>query len=264
MVLEERLCLKIHIVDYYNSNNGFGGWRDKEQVDYYFRNIFKNTDYRPEPNIKEADVVLFTGGEDINPGLYRKGIHMTTIFNSQRDKQEVAMFDIAQSYGAFCIGICRGAQLLCALSGGSLFQDVSDHTRSHRMTFERDKSQYIVSSTHHQMMNPYHLPVEDYELIGYAKLGGKVESDVRGVPAMIKGVNVSLNPKFKNPEIVYFKKTKSFAMQLHPEIMSNSEENQEFFEKLESLIVEKYLQDIEKYTPIESMNYINKFVLNEA
>ena len=59
-------------------------------VGYDWCNItsFLLFDFEKVDNIKEADIVMFTGGEDINPALYGDVPHPTTHF-SNRDDMEV-------------------------------------------------------------------------------------------------------------------------------------------------------------------------------
>ena len=70
-------------------------------------------------NIEEADIVLFTGGEDISPELYGCKKHETTYFTRRRDEEEVSAFNKMRP-NQLAVGICRGAQLFCALNGGIL------------------------------------------------------------------------------------------------------------------------------------------------
>ena len=50
-------------------------------------------------DIQDADLVVFTGGEDIDPALYGKYPHKQTWFNRDRDKTEVEFFDYAKAEG---------------------------------------------------------------------------------------------------------------------------------------------------------------------
>ena len=83
-------------------------------------------------DMKDAQVVLFTGGEDINPELYGCKKHPSTWFNTKRDQFEVESFKKVAS-DQLCVGVCRGFQLFSAMYGGKLAQDVSGHWcgRSH-------------------------------------------------------------------------------------------------------------------------------------
>ena len=58
-------------------------------------------------NIKEAHIVLFTGGEDVDPSLYNCAKHHTTFSNIKRDLHEKDMFEQV-SENQLVIGICRG------------------------------------------------------------------------------------------------------------------------------------------------------------
>ena len=62
-------------------------------------------------DMTEADIVLFTGGEDVNPALYNKCKHPTTHFNEKRDKAEVSVFRKIKPT-QLALGICRGSQFL--------------------------------------------------------------------------------------------------------------------------------------------------------
>lgn len=62
-------------------------------------------------DIKEAEVVLFTGGEDVDPSLYGCEKEPRTYSNIQRDLEEKAVFESVDSEKQICLGICRG--LIC-------------------------------------------------------------------------------------------------------------------------------------------------------
>lgn len=62
-------------------------------------------------DIKEADVVLFTGGEDVDPSLYGCEAHPRTYSNLQRDLEEKKVFESVDPSKQVCLGICRG--LIC-------------------------------------------------------------------------------------------------------------------------------------------------------
>ena len=99
-----------------------------------------------------ADLVIFAGGEDINPALYNQEPHDKTSFNSARDDKEVHLYNYCLENGIPMVGVCRGAQLLHVMNGGSLYQDVDGHYSAHPM-FHKKGNRLIssVSSVHHQM-----------------------------------------------------------------------------------------------------------------
>lgn len=59
-------------------------------------------------NLEEADLVLFTGGEDVSPNLYKCRKHSTTHSNPTRDTMEKEIFEKINPNKQVCLGICRG------------------------------------------------------------------------------------------------------------------------------------------------------------
>ena len=62
-------------------------------------------------NLEEADIVMFTGGEDVDPSLYGCEKHPTTYSNIVRDLEEKAVFEKVRS-DQLCVGICRGLRIV--------------------------------------------------------------------------------------------------------------------------------------------------------
>lgn len=62
-------------------------------------------------NIEEADIVMFTGGEDVDPSLYGCEKHPTTYSNIKRDLEEKAIFEKVRP-DQLCLGICRGLRIV--------------------------------------------------------------------------------------------------------------------------------------------------------
>ena len=53
--------------------------------------------------VEDADIVLFTGGEDVDPSLYGCKKHPTTYSNLQRDLEEKAIFEQVRQ-DQICLG----------------------------------------------------------------------------------------------------------------------------------------------------------------
>lgn len=103
---------------------------------------------------EDADLIQFTGGEDVSPMLYGEVKHPRTGCNPMRDQKESDVF--LQFYQKPKAGICRGGQFLNVMSGGFMHQDVDNHAiaGTHEATYD-DGRTFQVTSTHHQMMeNP--------------------------------------------------------------------------------------------------------------
>ena len=101
-------------------------------------------------DIKKANIVIFTGGEDVDPSLYGHDKHPTTYSNLERDKYEQEMFNKI-SKNQFVLGICRGNQFLAVMNGFPLYQDIPNHAIWHTHPIENGDEVYEITSTHHQM-----------------------------------------------------------------------------------------------------------------
>ena len=77
----------------------------------------------------DLDGILFTGGEDIAPERYGKADERDrcTEIDESRDASEFAL--AKQATHLPTLGICRGAQLLNVVQGGTLHTDISGHTK---------------------------------------------------------------------------------------------------------------------------------------
>jgi len=80
----------------------------------------------PLPDALEGcDGVLLTGGEDVDPALYRDAArHPTVEVNRARDDYELALTRAAIARGLPIFAICRGVQILNVAAGGTLVQDL--------------------------------------------------------------------------------------------------------------------------------------------
>lgn len=162
-------------------------------------------------------LVVFGGGEDINPELYGHNNYgsYTGQGLSFRDKLEKFYFNEVKKAKLPMLGICRGAQFLCAMTGGALVQHADGHLGNHLLsTF--DSKDVVMSSAHHQMMIPN--PTSKYQLLAWTKnlTGGGVSYDSRRLNRLLEGEQFF----DKEPEIVYFEEVNALAVQGHPEFMS--------------------------------------------
>jgi gamma-glutamyl-gamma-aminobutyrate hydrolase PuuD len=167
-------------------------------------------------NIEEANVVLFTGGEDVDPVLYGKKKHYTTHCNIQRDKYEQQIFSRIKPEQV-ALGICRGSQFLCVMNGGLLVQNCNHHAMygTHEIFNEQTGESYEITSTHHQMQYPYNLDNSDYTVLFKSK---ENRSDYHEGD----GIEESILEKRGEPEIVLYHKQglpKCLAVQGHPEMI---------------------------------------------
>lgn len=194
---------------------------------------FSHTD-----NLEEADVVLFTGGEDINPALYGQKPIPETWFSEKRDEFELEMFSRVKSH-QLCVGICRGNQLACALYGGILAQDVSAHWigGTHKIRkiecskpgFEDLPELMNIPSLHHQMTYPYDMPETDYTVLYVS------DENRSSYYLPLTDEQVEKMQKYGEPEVTLYHKPYMpifLGIQGHPEMMPMKSEEIYVFNQL--------------------------------
>lgn len=117
----------------------------------YGKNKPGSTVYRGTKDISKADIVVFTGGADVDPQLYNEIQLSKTFIDPSRDKLDLEAWGLAPET-AIKVGICRGAQFLNVMCGGSLWQDVDGHRQGHTIVDRMTGNRLFATSTHHQMM----------------------------------------------------------------------------------------------------------------
>lgn len=179
------------------------------------------------PELKGKKLLVLTGGADISPSIYNQKVGKTDAgeLPSKRDKYEINLVRAAVQEGIPIVGICRGAQLLCALAGGSLWQDVKGHEHiSHAILYKGEE--LMSNSVHHQMM----IPPADAEVLATTKivLSPQKWGEDRDTP---------VEDTSPEPEIVYFPGIKALGIQGHPEWMGQGSP----FVKLTNQLIKEYL-----------------------
>lgn len=95
-----------------------------------------------------CDGILMTGGHDVDPGVYHEETKASCgVSCSRRDQMESYLFDRCYREDKPVLGICRGIQLMNALLGGTLYQDLpTEHPSSveHHMSPPYDRSIHTV------------------------------------------------------------------------------------------------------------------------
>jgi putative glutamine amidotransferase len=79
----------------------------------------------PAAVVRQADGILLTGGDDLDPALFGEAPHSTyEPAEPGRDAFEVALVREALATGRPVLAICRGLQVLNVAAAGSLIQDI--------------------------------------------------------------------------------------------------------------------------------------------
>ena len=185
-------------------------------------------------SLEDADIVFFTGGEDVDPSLYGCKKHLSTYSNLDRDLEEKEIFEKIRP-DQFVVSVCRGSQFTCVMNGGILAQDCSGHAinRTHGIT--DGKTLYQITSTHHQMQYPFVIPDDKYTILfkAYKNLSGfYIGEKINSYEFLIHG----------EPEVVLYHHEDlptCLAIQGHPEMMPDSPVSHYFNELIHNLVNEK-------------------------
>jgi hypothetical protein len=148
-------------------------------------------------------VLVFSGGDDVTPELYGCKPHIRTRNNTRRDAFE--MWEFHKALNKKKIGICRGGQFLNVMSGGGMYQHIEGHTESHTCKDHYSGKQYLVTSTHHQMMKPG----------GGAKIIGTTQGQAKRVEDEM-GNKIDFGQNY-DIEVLSYHNTYSICFQPHPE-----------------------------------------------
>lgn len=151
---------------------------------------------------RENGLLLLEGGADIGTDLYGEENRWSSPA-PRRDRREIALYDMAREFNVPILGICRGHQLIAALNGGTLYQDIyrdgatKGHSDGKVNTFGIMAEWYpeglFVNSMHHQA--------------------------VKKVPS--NAVVVARDAKDNLIEALDYPGDKIFSVQWHPEFMSD-------------------------------------------
>lgn len=171
--------------------------------------------YEETKFIDECDIIIFNGGEDVATELYGEKPVMTRVprYPSGRDKYEKRIYEEYRGK-KFMLGICRGAQFLNVMNGGTLWQDVDNHGRDHTILDLPSGQFYRATSTHHQMMRPN---FDDGILIAVAS-----ESKLRRRDGEVQSIDPKATPDL-DVEIVWYPGNRTLCIQGHPEYVPGSQ-----------------------------------------
>jgi gamma-glutamyl-gamma-aminobutyrate hydrolase PuuD len=188
---------------------------------YAYEKFFKFLGWEVVFSLSQANLVCFTGGEDVSPYLYGAVEHRYTHYNRSRDVKEMGIYNAAQQLNIPCVGICRGGQFLNVMNGGAMYQHVSSHTRDHLITDVLSLETLLVTSTHHQMMKP----AKNALIVATSHMYGTRE--------WYEGKEFHNDVSDLDIEVVWYAKTQSLCFQPHPEFSGSVyQPMKEYFEML--------------------------------
>ena len=179
------------------------------------------TDYKIIQRLVENfDGFLLTGGQDVSPKLYGEEILSECgQINQQRDEMEQILIKQVIELDKPMLGICRGIQILNAVLGGTLYQDLPMQYSSeidHYMMPPYDRVVHKVilneKAPLYSILNVKEIGVNSYHHQAIKDLSEKLEIAAVSEDGIIEGVYMP-DKKFV------------LAMQWHPELSYQVDEN---------------------------------------
>jgi putative glutamine amidotransferase len=186
--------------------------------------VFKDYGWDVTKSLHDSDVVVLIGGADINPSWYGQLAHPRTGKPIEAwDERTAYLTQHAFTYQKPLIGICRGAQFINAVVGGSMYQDVNGHSRSHNIKDLRTGDIYEVNSIHHQMM----IPAKNIAEV----LAVAVDTNLTERHYMEGTIAVCKHGKNDEPEVeaIWYKHVKALCFQAHPEYADPNSGTRRYF-----------------------------------
>ena len=191
-----------------------------------FTEMFVRSGCRKAETIYDADVVVFTGGVDVNPALYGQKPHLKTRYDEERDAQDKEMFDECALLGIPMFGVCRGMQFLHVMMGGELHQDLDFHQSKHSI-YDCVGQTIVpcVSSVHHQCVAPR----QDNKMLVVAYVSKSTYK--------YQDANTKLKSQTRDIEAVFYPGVCAFGVQGHPEYAGFPDFTVWCLKKLEDFII---------------------------
>ncbi|MCR4766251.1 MAG: gamma-glutamyl-gamma-aminobutyrate hydrolase family protein [Bacteroidaceae bacterium] len=121
--------------------------------------------------LKGIDAVVFTGGEDIAPTLYKQpepwhGISEEEDYNATRDVNDYLLMSYVIQNNIPMLGMCRGMQMLGVVSGASVIQDIPVYFNELGKTYHyQHRNQQVIGG--YRDYAPHDVDVKDQSSILY-------------------------------------------------------------------------------------------------
>ncbi len=177
-----------------------------------------------EELVYRLDGLLVSGGDDVDPALYGEAEDENSLgVNPARDHLDIALIKAAVSRKMPLLGICRGTQIINVAFGGTLHKDVEQDGFRRHMFMENDRNV------------PVHtIKLEKGSLLEAVYGRDRVEvNSFHHQAVKDPGQGVAINGYSEDgvPEVIQLAEGHPFsvAVQWHPEMMFDSEEQAKLF-----------------------------------
>lgn len=195
-------------------------------VERMFADMFTRARCSRAPSPEKADLVVFTGGPDVWPGLYGEDSHALTRSDQERDSKDLNLYTLCEDEGIPMFGVCRGAQFLHVANGGKLLQHVNNHYGDHQIyLLDEKRTLSKVSSTHHQMC----IPNDSMKVLADSSAASE---------RWYSATEHTMNENRQDPEAFFYRDTCCLGVQGHPEYAGYEEYAKWCLDKINEYIVE--------------------------
>lgn len=152
-----------------------------------------------EQILLKCNGLLITGGQDVGPELYgcadKEAIKLVGETSPDRDIEERMLLKLAMAQDMPVLGICRGIQVINALLGGTLWQDLPTQNPSdvnHHGTAPYDKPVHTVQILPNTPLADYlgarELPVNSYHHQAVKTLAPKLEAMAKSSDGLVEAL----------------------------------------------------------------------------
>jgi gamma-glutamyl-gamma-aminobutyrate hydrolase PuuD len=129
-----------------------------------------------DETLQALDGLLFSGGSDLDPGLYDQEPHEETFgIHEMRDRAELALLEAALERDMPVLAICRGSQVLNVARGGDLVQHlpevVGDERHKHTPGTFADHDVTLEDGTRLASLLGDRAPVKSHHHQGIGRIG---------------------------------------------------------------------------------------------
>lgn len=146
-----------------------------------------------DETLEALDGVVFSGGTDLDPGLYGAEPHPETDRPRElRDRAELRMLQAALERDMPVLAVCRGSQLLNVARGGDLVQHIPEvvgHERHKHTPGEfADHAVEVASDSRLGSLVGEHAPVKSHHHQAYGRIGDGLRAVAWADDGLVEGL----------------------------------------------------------------------------
>jgi gamma-glutamyl-gamma-aminobutyrate hydrolase PuuD len=149
-----------------------------------------------DETLDAVDGLIFSGGSDLEPGLYGQDPHPETHgVVPERDRAELALLTAALERDLPVLAICRGSQVLNVALGGDLVQHLPDlvghEQHKHTPGVFADHDVDVENGTRLAALLGDRAPVKSHHHQGFGRLGDGLRASARAEDGAVEAVEAS-------------------------------------------------------------------------